>query len=170
MAPQSRFSTSGDGLAPWENEYGARNEDPSLGELLKRLSNDTGDLISQEIALAKAELKESAANVAKATTRFLMAWMFGMAGFLAITAFLIVAIGGATGHYGTTALVVGVVELVVAAIAANGARKSMRPEKITPSETISSLKDDKAWAQRELRDLKQDVTSSTPETNHSREG
>ncbi|HEX6574423.1 MAG TPA: phage holin family protein [Gemmatimonadaceae bacterium] len=170
MATQSRYSTNGDGLAPWENEYGARQDDSSLGELLKRLSSDTGDLISQEIALAKAEVKESAANIAKGLTKFLVAWMFGMAGFLALTAFLIVAIGGATGRYGTVALVVGVVEVIVAAVAAKGAMSSMRPDKITPKETIATLNEDKSWAKREITDLKDEITSAPSSHNHSREG
>jgi uncharacterized membrane protein YqjE len=168
---QSRYGSNGDGLAPWEDGYRTQQEDQSLGELLKRLSNDTGDLISQEVALAKAELKESAANIGKGATKLVVAWMFGMTGFLAITAFAIIALGGATGgHYATWALVVGAVEMVIAVIAANGARKSMRPSEIKPDETIQAIKQDTSWAKREMKDLKRDVTANPAPSHQTREG
>jgi uncharacterized membrane protein YqjE len=169
---QSRFGSNGDGSAPWEENYQTQQErDSSLGELLKRLSNDTGDLIGQEIALAKAELKESAANVGKGVTKFAVAWMFGMTGFLALTACLIVAIGGAMGgRYAISALIVGVVEMIIAAIAANGARKSMRPSEIKPAETIQAIREDTNWAKREAKDLKRNVTASPAPSHQNREG
>ena len=168
---QSRYGSNGEGSAPWEDNYRTQQNDSSLGELLKRLSNDTGDLIGQEIALAKAELKESAANVGKGVTKFAVAWMFGMTGFLAITAFLIIGIGGAIGgRYATSALIVGVVEMIIAAIAANGARKAMRPSEIKPTETIQSIREDTNWAKREMKDLKRDVTTSPAPSHQHREG
>jgi uncharacterized membrane protein YqjE len=162
----SRFAIDGDGLAPWEDSYRAQQEDPSLGELLKRLSNDTGELVSQEVALAKAELRESAANISKGAVKLGVALMFGLTGALTLTAFLIIGLGGATGgHYAAWALVIGAAELIIAALAANGARKSMRPSEIKPEETIESLREDKNWARNEMKDLKRDLTS-TPESSH----
>lgn len=158
---RSRFAANGDGLAPWETDYRAQEEDQSLGELLKRLSNDTGDLVSQEVALAKAELRESAANIGKGAVKLGIALMFGLTGALALTAFLIIALGGATGgHYATWALVIGALEVIIAAVAANGARKTMRPGEIKPEETIDSLREDRSWAKDEMRDLKHDLTST----------
>jgi uncharacterized membrane protein YqjE len=168
---RSRFATNGDGLAPWETDYRAQQEDPSLGELLKRLSNDTGDLVSQEVALAKAELKESAANLGKGAVKLAIALVFGLTGAFALTAFLIVGLGGATGgHYATWALVVGALELVIAAVVANGARKVMSPSEIKPEETIDSLREDKSWAKNEMKDLKHDLTSTPASSQQNREG
>ena len=167
---RSRFATNGDGPAPWEADYRPEQEDPSLGELLKRLSNDTGDLVSQEVALAKAELRESAENIGKGAVKLGIALMFGLTGALALTAFLIIGLGGATGgHYATWALVVGGIELIIAAVAANGARKVMRPGEIKPAETIDSLREDKSWAKDEMRDLKHDLTSPPASSHQNRE-
>ena len=168
---QSRYATNGDGLTPWESDYRAQHADPSLGELLKRLSNDTGDLFSQEVALAKAELKESAANIGKGVTKLGAALVFGLTGVFAPTAFLIIGLGGATGgRYATWALIVGALEVIIAAFAVNGARKSMRPGEIKPAETIETLREDKSWAKEEVRDLKHDLTSTPATSQQNREG
>ena len=168
---QSRYATDGDGPPPWEDSYRASQEDPSLGALLKRLSDDTGDLLGQEVALAKAELKESAANIGKGAVKFGVALMFGLTGAIALTAFLIISLGGITGgRYGTWALVIGAIELIIAAVAANGARKSMSPSEIKPIETIETLREDKDWAKNEMQDLKRELTSTPPTANQNREG
>jgi uncharacterized membrane protein YqjE len=168
---KSRFATNGDALSPWETGHRAQEEDPSLGELLKRLSNDTGDLLSQEVALAKAELRESASNVGKGAVKIGIALLFGLTGALALTAFLIIGLGGATGgHYATWALVVGAVEVIIAAVAANGARKAMKPSEIKPVETIETLRENKSWAKDEMRDLKHDLTSTPASSHQNREG
>jgi uncharacterized membrane protein YqjE len=168
---QSRFATSGDGLSPWEENYRAQQDDPSLGDLLKRLSDDTGDLLSKEVALAKAELKESAANIGKGAVKLGIALMFGLTGAIALTAFLIIALGGVTGgRYGTWALVIGVIEVIIAAVAANGARKAMRPSEIKPEETLETLREDKSWAKHEMKDLKREITSTPPTSHQNREG
>ena len=162
----SRFTTGGDGPAPWKADRQTSHEDSSLGELLKRLSENTGDLISQEIALAKAELKESATQVAKGTSKLIVAWMFGLTGLIALTAFAIVGLGNITGgNYAIWALAVGVAEMIIAAIAANGARKSMRGSDLKPAETIETLREAKGWAKREAKDLKRDITES-PVSSH----
>jgi uncharacterized membrane protein YqjE len=167
----ARYATNGDGLSPWDENYRAQQEDPSLGELLKRLSNDTGELLNQEVALAKAELKESAANIGKGAVKLGIALVFGLTGALALTAFLIIALGGATdGRYGTWALVVGVVEMIIAFVALNGARKSMRPSEIKPTETMETLRQDKTWAANEMKDLKRDLTATPASSQSHKEG
>ncbi len=167
----SRFTTGDDGSAPWTADRPTQQEESSLGELLKRLSNDTGDLMSQEIALAKAELKESATQIAKGTSKLVVASMFGLTGLIALTAFAIVGLGNVTGgHYDVWALVVGATEMIIAAIAANGARKSMRASELMPAATMQTLREDKSWAQRAAKNLKHDITKSPVPTHKNGEG
>lgn len=169
---RSRYATNGDGLTPWEDNNRVQHEsDESIGELLKRLSSDTGELVSQEIALAKAELKESAANLAGGAVKLSIALMFGLTGAIALTAFLIIALGGATGgHYGTWSLVVGALEVMIAAVAAASARKSMKSSEIKPTETIAALREDKTWARNEMKDLKRDLTAAPASSHKHTEG
>jgi hypothetical protein len=97
--------------------------------------------------------------------------MFGLTGAIALTAFLIIALGGVTGgRYGTWALVIGVIEVIIAAVAANGARKAMRPSEIKPEETLETLREDKSWAKHEMKDLKREITSTPPTSHQNREG
>lgn len=166
----SPYTTNGDGPATWGRSV-AQQEDLSLGELLKRLSNDMGRLMSQEIALAKAELKESATNIGKGATKLAVAVSFGLVGLIALTAFLVIGLGNVTGgHYAAWALGIGLVEVIIAAIAAKSAMSSMKPQALKPEETIETLREDKQWGQREARDLKRDLTSKPTTERSGRQG
>jgi uncharacterized membrane protein YqjE len=158
---QSRLRSDGDGTGVQRNAFREQHDDASLGELLKRLSSDSGELISQEIALAKAELRESTTNVVKGAAKLLVAYMLGFVGLIALTAFAVVGLGDATnGKYWLWALVIGAVELIVAGVLAKSAKGSMDSGGIKPTETIETLQEDKNWAGREMRDLKQDITGN----------
>jgi uncharacterized membrane protein len=60
--------------------------DRSLKELVSDLRHNTGLLVRQEIALAKAELKQKVAGVAKTAVTFGAAGLLAFAGLLAILA------------------------------------------------------------------------------------
>ncbi len=149
--------TNGRGI--WDgDEY--HGEGPSLGELLKRLSTDMGTLVSQEVDLAKAELKESASTAAKGATKLGVALTFAIAGTIAVTAFLVIAIGDAIDNYWLAALIVGAAELLLGVLLAKSAVSSMTSPEMKPRETIESLREDKEWAGREARDLKRDMSAT----------
>jgi uncharacterized membrane protein YqjE len=166
---KSPFTASGDGPAAWKHDYPVQQEEPSLGELLKRLSNDTGHLVSQEISLVRAELTESATNIGKGATKLGVALVFGLVGLIALTAFLVMALGNAMGgHYAVVALGIGMLEVIVAAIAARSAIASMKPQPLERDSTIETLREGKQWGKREVRDLKRDLTSEPTRAEHGR--
>jgi uncharacterized membrane protein len=80
-------------------EITSGRKERSLTHLVSDLRSDAGLLVRQEIALAKAELKEKVAGVAK------QAAMFGAAGLLAYAGLLVLVV----------ALILGVIALGVAA-------------------------------------------------------
>lgn len=93
----------------------AKAASTSLGELLGEVSRDISTLMRQEVALAKAELKESAAKSAKA------AGLMGAAGYGALMAvfFLSIALWWALSILmggGWAAVVVAVIWAVIALI------------------------------------------------------
>ena len=121
-----------------------RSSEPSVGELVHGISEDLSTLIRQELALAKAELKEEAAKAGKG------------AGLLGAT--------GYAGHmvllFGTFALVFGIAELtglgwaclivtllwaVSGVVLAGAGRRTMRSVHPKPERTIESLKEDAQW-------------------------
>ncbi|MEJ5868507.1 phage holin family protein [Pseudokineococcus sp. 5B2Z-1] len=109
----------------------------SLGELMSAVTTDVSTLVRQEIALAKAEAKESAAHAGKG------AGMLGGAGVAGhfVLLFLSIALwwglGNATG-YGWSALVVAAVWAVVAAVLAVVGRGQLQKTKGLP-QTQQSL-------------------------------
>ncbi|QHC65274.1 phage holin family protein [Rathayibacter oskolensis] len=110
----------------------------SLGDLLGEVSRDLSTLIRQEMALAKAELKESAGKAGKG------AGLLGGAGYAAIMAvlFLSIALWWALGTLignGWSGVVVAVIWGIVAAILYSVGRKSLKTIDGAP-ETVDSLK------------------------------
>jgi Putative Actinobacterial Holin-X, holin superfamily III len=87
----------------------------SLGELLGEITSDVSTLMRQEVALAKAELAQSAKRAGKGVG------MFGGAGFAGYMVLLFLsialwwALGNSTGH-GWSALIVAAIWAVIGAI------------------------------------------------------
>lgn len=148
---------SGNGRGTW-TDGGYGEEGSSLGEILKRLSGDMGTLVSQEVSLAKTELRESASVAAKGAAKLGVALTFATAGIIALTAFLVIAVGGAIDNYWLAALIVGAAELIIGGMLANRAIGSMKGPALKPQETIESLREDKAWAGRQARELRRDLS------------
>ena len=141
-------------------DVGRPTSDASLGELLKRLTSDTADLVRQEAALAKAELRDTGSALAADGAKIGAALGLALAGALALTAFLVIALGNLFGGaYWLSALLVGVVFLGVGALLARNAVNDVKRRGLAPKQTIATLKEDKAWASREARDLKHDLTT-----------
>lgn len=137
--------------------------DESLGELIRRLGRDTGALIQQEAALAKAEAREAAARLGRDSARIGIAAGLAFVGVLTLSAFLILALGRAfDGAYWLAALLVGTVALVTGVLMARAAVQDMK-HGFAPRKTIETLREGKAWATREARDFTHDLTT-TPAT------
>jgi uncharacterized membrane protein YqjE len=146
-----RFEVSVDG-------NGAGHEAP-LGDLLKRLGQDTGTLVKQEITLAKLELRESVKGLAKDAGKLGAAAGLGLFGGFALLAFVIIGLGDLINNYWLSALIVAVLLLGAAAVLAKGAMKHMQSNSLAPEETVQTLKEDQRWAQREVQQFKQSMKS-----------
>jgi hypothetical protein len=110
----------------------------SLGDLLGEVSRDLSTLIRQEMALAKAEIKESAGKAGKG------AGLLGGAGYAALMAVLFLSIAlwwglGTLIGNGWSGVVVAVIWGVLAAILYVVGRKSLKQVDGVP-ETVDSLK------------------------------
>jgi uncharacterized membrane protein YqjE len=119
------------------NEQGKpMSHDASMGELFKRLSADSTHLVQQEIQLAKTELQESATRAARAGRKLGIAAGFALPGILAVTAALVILLGIPIHSYWGSALIVGGVILVVAAILARRAMADLKSG-LAPREAIA---------------------------------
>jgi uncharacterized membrane protein YqjE len=130
-----------------------------VGDLLKRLGQDTSTLVKQEITLAKLEMRESVKGLAKDAGKLGAAAGLGLFGGFAFLAFVIVALGDLINNYWLSALIVAVLLLGAAAVLARGAMNHMKKNSLAPQETVQTLKEDQRWAQREAQQFKQAMKS-----------
>ena len=122
----------------------------SLGELVATATKDLSVLVSQEVALAKAELKKEVAHAGKG------AGMLGGAGLTGLFALIFLSIAAAYAiswfgiGLGWGFFIVGMLYLVVAGVLALLGKKQI--SKVGPPEkTIATVKDDVAWAKHPTR-------------------
>ena len=140
-------------------------EEASFGELLKRLTKDTGQLIQQEVALAKAEMREAGTTIARDSAKVGVGLGVALAGALALTAGIVVVLGDALDNYWLAALIVGIAFTAIGAMLARNAINDVKQRGIAPKETIQSLREDKQWAGEVAQELKRDVTNDPARTS-----
>jgi uncharacterized membrane protein YqjE len=128
-----------------------------IGELLKRLSDDAGLLVREELDLAKTELRESAKRMGQAASQLGVALGLAIPGMLAIATFLIILLGDALNNYWLSALIVGVVFLGIAAMLAGRAKAHLQRGKIVAAQTAETLRQDAEWAKTEVQAFKREL-------------
>lgn len=134
--------------------------DASLGDLFKRLTSDTGELIRQEAALAKAEIRETGAALLNDVRGLAIAAVLALIGGLVLVAFLVIGLGILLGHrYWLSSLIVGVAALGTGAVLARTAMNDFKTRSLLPKQTLDTLRDDKTWAAQQARELSHELTS-----------
>lgn len=156
MAVQQRYDPR---IEPSGN--GAARGEPSLGELLRRLTTDTSELVRQEVSLAKVEMRQVGATLAQDGTKIGVALVIALAGVLALTAFLIIALGNLFDNYWLSSLLVGVVFCGIGGVLARNAVDDVKRRGLKPEQTLDSLREDAQWAKQEARAVKRELTSTS---------
>ena len=122
--------------------------DPDTGipDLIRRLTDDSKRLATDEMRLAKLEVSENIRTGARGTMWIALAFGAGVVALVALTITLVALIGRlVNGHYWLGALLVGLVELGLAAwLIKRGVREFAKPS-YTLLETREQLKDSAAW-------------------------
>ncbi|MFE6389413.1 phage holin family protein [Nocardiopsis dassonvillei] len=141
--PGARRETGGERREPGEEEQ-------SFSELLGAVTGDLQKLFHQELALAKAEMREEAVKTGKAAGLLSGA---AVAGYLALLLLSLAAMFGLAELIGLgwAALVVAVVWAIVGAVLAVMGRNRMREVSPKPERTIETLKEDAQWAKHPTR-------------------
>ena len=122
------------------------SQDRSLGELVASATSDISTLVRKELELAKVEIKQEAKNAGKGAGAFGAAAFAGLLGLLFLSLALAFGLAKILGnHNGFGFLVVGLLYVIIAAVAALIGKKSLK--KVGPPEkTIETIKDDVAFA------------------------
>ena len=121
-------------------------QDRSTGELLSRLSQQTGDLVRKEMELARAELTEKGKKAGLGAGMFGGAGIFGFLALAALTTCFIAALSEVMDTW-LAALIVAVVYAAIAGVQAlTGRKKVEQATPPVPEQTVETLKEDVEWA------------------------
>lgn len=147
----SRTTEVRDGPPPPEAE-------PSLGILVKQLAQDSATLVRQEVALARAEMRENMRHAARDAAMMAVGGGFLLVGLLVLVAALVAFLGDVLGNeYWAGALIVGVLFVAVGGMLAMKYMNDLKNDDLKPDQTIQTLKEDKRWLQSEMQDAKRDL-------------
>jgi uncharacterized membrane protein YqjE len=125
--------------------------DRSLGELLKQLSQETTQLVHQELELAKAEIQQKGKQAGAGAGMFGGAGALGLAALGALTACFILALDLIMPAW-LAALIVAVVYGIIAfVLVKQGQARMKRAVPPVPTQTIETVKEDVEWAKTQMR-------------------
>jgi uncharacterized membrane protein YqjE len=125
--------------------------DRSLGELLKQLSQETTQLVHQELELAKAEIQQKGKQAGAGAGMFGGAGALGLAALGALTACFILALNAIMPAW-LAALIVAVVYGIIAfVLVRQGQARIRRATPPVPEQTIETVKEDVEWAKTQMR-------------------
>ena len=121
---------------------------PLVGELLSRLSQDFGDLVSTQVELAKIEIKEEVTRAAKGTGLLGGGAVAGLMGCCCCRMALAWGLAEVM-DAGFAFLIVGLIWVAVAAVLALRGRQQLRATTPVIPQTKETLKEDVEWAKQQ---------------------
>ncbi len=113
-------------------------DDRSLGELFGDLAGQTGTLVREEVALAKAELTQTATQAGKDIGVLVIGGAVAYAGLLALLAAVILALATVLPAW-LAALIVGLVVAGVGALLLQRGRAALAHTDLAPRQTMATL-------------------------------
>lgn len=135
------------------------NDEASIGDLVKRLRDDSSTLIRDEVALAKTEISEKLTMLARNIGYLVAGALVGYSALILILTAIgsllaegLIAMGLplALAHFVGLALVAIIVGVISAAMVKKALDK-LKKETLVPERTIESLKNDKEFAKQQIR-------------------
>jgi uncharacterized membrane protein YqjE len=125
--------------------------DRSLPELLKQLSQETTQLVHQELELAKAELQQKGKQAGAGAGMFGGAGALGLAALGALTACFILALNAIMPAWLAALLVAVVYGIIAFVLVKQGQARIKRATPPVPEQTIETVKEDVEWAKTQKR-------------------
>ncbi|EQB10449.1 hypothetical protein L288_03980 [Sphingobium quisquiliarum P25] len=113
--------------------------DDNIVSLMRDLANQGSHLAEQQLALFKAEVRESATSVKAAVGAMAGAAVVGIAGLGVLLMGLAYLLADVIDHLGLATLIVGLVTLVAAYILYKGAAAKLRASELAPERSQHSL-------------------------------
>jgi uncharacterized membrane protein YqjE len=127
-----------------DHAHRAAQDDESIGRLIGEVAGDVSKLFRQEVALAKAELKEEAAKAGKAGGMLAGAGFAGYMVAVLLSLALVFALD-AVMPIGWAAVIVAAVWAIVGGVLYSVGRKRIKDVDPVPRQTVETLKEDAQW-------------------------
>ena len=124
-----------------------------LGALLRDLAEGSASLVRGEARLAKVEVGEMVSAAGKGTALVATGGVLALLGVLSVLAGIVLLIGDQwlpADLYWVAALIVLVIAGAVAAWFAKRGMTLLSPSRLPPTETMTTLKEDKEWLKQRL--------------------
>jgi hypothetical protein len=128
-----------------------KKDDRTLGEMLGELSRETRTLVRQEMQLAKTELTEKAATMAKGGGLIVGGGLLAYGGLLAIIAAIVLGLVRLGMPPWAGALLTGVLVAGAGYLLVQSGRSALRPATLKPQHTIDTLKEDAQWLRTQVK-------------------
>lgn len=122
----------------------------SIGELFGELASETSTLVRQEVKLATTELTQKATYAGKQAVYIAVGSLFGVVSLLSLLAALVLGLGALIPLW-ISALIVGVVVGAAAYFVVQKGVTALKQLDPAPKQTLLSLKENKLWAQEQVR-------------------
>lgn len=121
----------------------------SLGDLFAQLTRQMSTLVRQELELAGTEVTQRASRAGKDVGLLIAGGAVLYAGFLALLATVILALGEAGLPWWLAALIVAVVVVGVGYALVARARVALQHADLVPRTTVKTLTEDREWIQEQ---------------------
>jgi hypothetical protein len=145
MSDQLGQGGRGDPRVASSPAHGDLREEP-IGDLLKRLSNETTTLVKMELDLAKAEMTQKGKEAGAGAGLLSGGAIAGLMALGSLTAFLILLLDGALPNWAAALIVTLLWAAVAGFLALQGKNKLQDAGPPAPEQTIETVKEDVQWA------------------------
>lgn len=125
-------------------------ENKPLGDLFGDLASEMGNLVRQEVALAKVEVTQKAKRIGRNVAYLVIGGAIGYAALLAVIAAIIMLLARVMPWWGS-ALLVGILIAGISWLLIGKALSALQETEITPRETVETLKEDAAWMKQQIK-------------------
>lgn len=149
---------SGTRKRPVQNQASNTQRPPtnneSLGDTVTGIVEDLQNIVRGEVQLAKTELKEDATTMGKAAGMMAAGAFVGLVGFIFLMLALAYLINEFLDEMWASAGIVALALLIIAGILAMVGKNKLSEANLKPEETIESVKEDKQWANQQVKSVK----------------
>lgn len=122
----------------------------SIGELVKELTSDVGDLIQAELRLAKREVMADAQTMARASAVLAIGGIIALLGLVYLLLAAVFALATTLAPW-LAALIVGGIALVIGAVAVVIGLNNLRSVNPMPDQTMENVREDVTWLRNRMR-------------------